>query len=79
MTCKELIDFLMDYLDGVLPESKRMTFEQHLSICPSCVAYLDTYRESIRLGRLAYLHPEEPVPGDVPDELVRAILSARRS
>ena len=46
--------------------------------CPSCITYLDTYRETIRLGKAVCADPEGPVPEDVPDQLVRAILAARR-
>lgn len=78
MRCQELVEFLMDYLDGVLAESVRLRFEEHLQECPDCVAYLATYREAVRLGKGAYRDNEEPLPEDVPEDLVRAILHARR-
>jgi len=39
--------------------------------------YLDTYAETIRLGKVACEH--EDVPCDAPAELVEAILAARRA
>ena len=36
MSCKDVADFLMDYLDGTLPFAQRMTFKLHLSLCPDC-------------------------------------------
>ncbi|MCC6361642.1 MAG: zf-HC2 domain-containing protein, partial [Phycisphaerales bacterium] len=30
MTCKELAEFLMDYLDGELPAETRAVFDRHL-------------------------------------------------
>jgi anti-sigma factor RsiW len=78
VTCKELVEFLMDYLDGMLPGPQRACFEEHLAECPDCVAYLTTYLEAIRIGRSACLDDQESVPAEVPPELVQAILSARR-
>ena len=77
ITCREFVDFLMDYLDDLLPVEQRGVFEEHMSDCPSCVTYLDTYRETVRLGREICRDPEGPVPEDTPEPLVRAILAAR--
>jgi len=78
LTCRELAEFLADYLAGELSESERDRFEAHLRICPACAAYVGTYREAIRLGRLAWAPESDPVlPTDVPEGLVRAILAAR--
>jgi anti-sigma factor RsiW len=78
LTCKEFVDFLMAYLDDELPEGERATFVGHLEDCPPCKVYLDTYRETVELGRCCG-REDEPVPADVPDALVRAILAARES
>ncbi len=77
MTCRELVDFLMDYEEGTLGAEERAVFERHLDACPGCLNYLETYRETVRMGRCLCDDPEAPVPEDVPDELVRAILAAR--
>ncbi|MGI9591427.1 MAG: anti-sigma factor family protein [Myxococcota bacterium] len=77
MTCREFVDFLMAYDDGELPESQRSLFEQHMTDCPPCVTYLETYRETARLGRLCR-DPDGPVPEDAPEDLVRAVLAARK-
>lgn len=73
MTCREFIEFLYEFLDGELPASERTVFEDHLDICPACVVYLRTYRQTIELSRRAY---EEPTP-PLPEDLVHAILTAR--
>lgn len=79
MTCKELIDFLMDYVDGELPAGEARRFDQHLDACPQCAAYLASYRETVRLGKMI-CHPEEgELPPDIPEDLVEAILAARRA
>ena len=46
MTCRELIEQLIDYLDGTLP---REAFDHHRALCPSCRAYVDSYLATIRL------------------------------
>ena len=77
MTCRELIEFLLDYVEGELPAEQRRLFEQHIEICPDCAAYLDSYRQTIKLSRDAFNRSDEELPADVPDELVAAILAAR--
>jgi anti-sigma factor RsiW len=78
LTCRELIDFLAAYLDDELAPEARADFEAHLCLCPSCVDYLASYRETIRLGKQA-CEPDAELPADVPRELVDAILATRRS
>jgi anti-sigma factor RsiW len=76
MKCREFVEFLMEYLDGGLGASERRVFEGHIEDCPACVNYLDSYRETVRLGSRICASDAE-VPPDVPEELVQAILSAR--
>lgn len=78
MTCQEFVEFLMAYLDGELSAEVRRVFEAHVGECPPCLAYLDSYRETVRLGRSLCDEPEGPVPEEVPEGLVGAILAARR-
>jgi len=77
MKCREFVEFVMEYLDGTLGEAERCVFEGHVELCPACVNYLESYRETIRLGN-SVCAPDDEVPPDVPEELVQAILSARR-
>ena len=78
MTCKELTDFLDDYLAGDLTSEVRGRFEAHLGECPGCLVYMQGYRETVMLVRDLGRDPESDVPADVPADLVRAILDARR-
>jgi anti-sigma factor RsiW len=78
LTCRELVELLHDYLVGDLGAERTALVNAHLAACPSCVAYLKTYEAAIRMGRLALLTTDEPVPADVPEALVRAVLAARR-
>jgi anti-sigma factor RsiW len=76
MTCREFAEFLDGYVAGELPPGVRSAFEHHLALCVNCVRYLDQYRRSIELGRRAFEAPDEDVPVDVPEDLIRAILVA---
>lgn len=79
LTCREAIDFIMAYLDNELPASERHEFERHLSVCPSCVHYLDSYRRTVQLGRAAMgVQGDEPAAGKVPEGLLNAIRAARK-
>ena len=75
--CREFVDFLMSYLDEELPADQREAFEEHIRACPPCGVYLDQYRDTVALGKTICQDPEGPVPDDVPENLVQAILAAR--
>jgi anti-sigma factor RsiW len=76
MTCRELIDFLMEYTNGELPNEERQAFDRHLGSCIACRSYLDTYIRAVEMGRTAFAD-DETLPSDVPEDLVQAILAAR--
>jgi anti-sigma factor RsiW len=77
MTCREFTDFLMAYLDDELAAEVRSAFESHMFGCQTCVNYLESYQATVALGRIACAE-DEPVPNDVPESLVQAILAARK-
>jgi len=78
MTCKEVIDFLGDYLDGVLPWRQRLAFRFHLMACRHCRRYLASYSDTIRLTR-ALGHEPSSEAQQVPEELLRAIHATCRA
>lgn len=71
VTCKELIDFLDDYVAGDLPPARAELFERHLTRCRSCFAYVHSYRETIRLARAATRPSIETVPPELLALLLR--------
>ncbi|CAN5581762.1 hypothetical protein BH09PLA1_BH09PLA1_04980 [soil metagenome] len=79
ITCRELIDFLDDYIDGTMSAPQRRAVHEHLRVCRDCVNYLNSYRATIALGRDAFADKHAPIPNDIPRELVRAMLAARGS
>ena len=79
MNCREFTEFLHEYLFSDLPASERGEFEKHLAECPWCVAYLDSYKKTIQLEKAAFTPTEAPPPAEAPEELIQAILQARRA
>jgi anti-sigma factor (TIGR02949 family) len=75
LTCQQLIDFIMSYLDHELPQDQRAEFERHMAACPSCVDYLKTYEQTVMLAKTC---ANDAVPDEVPESLVQAILEARK-
>jgi predicted anti-sigma-YlaC factor YlaD len=73
ITCRELIDFIADYLERSLPVGQRLDFDRHLSLCESCRAYLDSYETTIRLAKSL-----DSALDEAPAELIAAILEVRR-
>lgn len=79
MTCREFVDFVDDYVEQRLAAPVRSTFQTHIDKCPQCGDYLTTYEQTIRLTRsLCSGTGDGPIPGDVPEALVQAILDARK-
>jgi len=78
LTCREIVGFLDDYVDGVQDARTRAVFESHLGLCEDCRRYLHSYKETIRLSRDACGCSKAPPP-DVPKGLIEAILAARKA
>ncbi|MCL4821069.1 MAG: zf-HC2 domain-containing protein [Vicinamibacteria bacterium] len=76
--CREFVEFLDDYLSSRLPAEERALFNEHLSRCPPCVAYMQGYEAARSLGRRVLERTDDPLPHSVPESLVQAILAARR-
>ncbi len=77
ITCRELEDFIGDYLEGELPFRMRFVFRLHLVFCRECQDYLASYREAMALSKAVFRPPNEALPEEIPEGLVRAILAAR--
>ena len=78
MTCKQLVEFLEQYVAGELAAGARENLESHLVTCANCRRYLASYQNTVRLAVFAAKHPDDGPPAEVPEELVQAILSAQR-
>jgi Predicted transmembrane transcriptional regulator (anti-sigma factor) len=69
LTCKEVVELVTDYLEGVLPSEKRAELEAHLADCPGCTNYIEQMR--LTIGVLRNLS-QEPVFPATKEELVQA-------
>jgi anti-sigma factor (TIGR02949 family) len=85
ITCREVSEFLLAYLERELDSEARDEFERHLNYCPPCVHYLEGYRETIELVRRCVRDnqppqdPEQRAKHRPPEGLIQAILAAKRS
>ncbi len=77
ISCRDFVSFLNQYIDGELAPERRAIFERHLAIYPDCTAYIDAYRKTMSLSVTA-LRGTVPVPPQIPESLLRAILAARK-
>ncbi len=69
MTCIEVVELMTEYLEGSLSAADRARFEQHMTGCDGCRAYLAQLKTArMLLGRSAI----EPVPEPMKAELMNA-------
>jgi anti-sigma factor RsiW len=59
VTCREVAELLIDFVEGELPEARMITLQQHICACPPCLFYLETYQTTIEATRAL---PAEPLP-----------------
>jgi anti-sigma factor RsiW len=78
LTCRECVEFLMDYLEATLAVDVRATFERHLAACPNCVRYLESYKTTTSVCKKVFQSRDGETAPAVPEELIQAILAARR-
>lgn len=68
LACKEVVELVSDYLEGVLLPEKRAALEEHLAGCPGCTNYVEQVRLTIDMLRnLA----QEPVFPETKEELLQ--------
>jgi anti-sigma factor RsiW len=79
LTCNEVIDFLGAYVEDELPSAVRVRFDEHVAVCPACVDYIETYRQTKVLTRRAAEQEARPEEDGAPESLVAAILAAWQS
>ena len=77
MNCREVADFLSDYLDGALPLRQRLMFRLHLLVCRDCRRYLESFAATVELTHSLGERPAEEDNSPIPEALVQAILAAR--
>jgi hypothetical protein len=48
LTCQQVTALLVDYVTADMAPSMRTAFEAHVQDCTDCLAFLNTYKETIR-------------------------------
>ena len=76
LTCRELTELITDYLEERLSQTDRVRFEQHLSVCPGCTAYVDQMRVTIQaMGS----KPSLKIPSSIEESLREAFRHWKKS
>lgn len=75
LTCKEVDNFLYDFHEGQLPYAEKIKFKLHLSMCTECKAYVQGYKNAIRVSQDGFIKAN-PIE-NVPEELIEVILKSR--
>lgn len=78
ITCNEFESFILAYLDGELSKPQKVVFEMHLMMCRECREYLRAYRASLELAKKVNDEELIRLADQVPEDLVTAILAARK-
>jgi anti-sigma factor RsiW len=76
LVCREFVELVTDYLEGVLPHHERVRFEAHLAECDGCSGYLEDMR---RLVGSLHEMPEPPPDPATRDALTRLFRDLRGS
>jgi anti-sigma factor RsiW len=67
LTCQQATALLVEYVNDTLAPETLRAFQEHLRDCADCLAYLRTYRATIRaLGTVRY----EDIPAALQDRLL---------
>ncbi len=77
LTCRKVEEFLMAYLDKELGFWSRVRFRLHLLICSDCKNYIQEYKNTIKLGKQLFELPDVPAAGNVPDQILEAIINCK--
>jgi anti-sigma factor RsiW len=74
LACADGVEMLMDYLEGTLGAADRKRIEAHVSACPRCAAFVESYSQTPRILRAA---TAAALPEDLADSLRRFLASRR--
>jgi Putative zinc-finger len=71
INCRKLIlEYLVEYEDGSMPEADRRHLEQHFEDCPPCLVFLKSYRAT---GRTLKMLKPRDIPKNLADAVVRFV------
>lgn len=79
MTCREVMHSLEGFVAGTLAVDQRAVVEEHLQECEDCRRYLDSYRQTVELGKQTGASADPSAKLELPASLRRAISAARKA
>jgi putative zinc finger protein len=74
-SCKQITDWVYDYLSDNLNRDLKRDFQQHLKICPDCVHFLNTYKKTVAVT--GTVHAEE-IPAKVKANILKFLQKKMR-
>ena len=75
LSCKEFVELVTDYFEGVLDAQTTARFDEHRALCPGCETYLQQMRETMtRLGEI----PVESLSEEMQATLLSTFRDLRR-
>ena len=75
VTCEQATALLLDYITGALDPVTTLVLERHLERCIDCVAFLQTYKETIHATRMLRY---EAMPGELQNRLLQTLHTRMR-
>lgn len=76
LRCRDIVELLVEYLDGALDPAMAHALEAHLADCQECTAFLNTYRGTVRMTRQLR---EEDLPAALRERLLAFLRQRIRS
>ena len=75
LSCREFVELVTDYFEGVLDADTTARFDAHRALCPGCETYLQQIQETVsRLGEM----PVESLSQKMQATLLSAFRDLRR-
>lgn len=71
--CTDMVDLLVDYLEGELDAANKAQLEKHLEYCPPCVTFIEKYQVTGKICRSAL---KQNMPAELKVNL-KAFLAAK--
>jgi hypothetical protein len=75
--CRQIAELLTDYVEGRLPPATRELIDWHIDGCGPCVAFLNTFRSTVKAVRT--LADPPPVPPELKQRLIAVLRSTQAS
>lgn len=72
-SCRDMVEYLSDYIDGELDGSLQDLIDRHRGDCPPCEAFIRTLTRTVEAVRS---QPSEPLSEELKRALSRAIRGA---